>query len=64
MGIVYITGGICMRRLKIYRFCRLCCIMALVPLGAGIMVGLPGGLWGLQVLRRPDVQEAFATQKS
>jgi predicted Ser/Thr protein kinase len=61
MGIVYIAGGICMRRLKIYRFCRLCSILALVPLGAGIMLGLPGGIWGLQVLRRPDVQEAFAT---
>jgi hypothetical protein len=59
-GIVVLAGALKMRRLTDYRFCRLTAMIAMLPLGAGFPLGLPFGIWALLVLRRPDVQAAFA----
>jgi predicted Ser/Thr protein kinase len=60
VGPLCIAGGLKMRKLKNYRFCRMICILAMLPLGYGVVAGLPAGIWGLLVLRRADVQAAFA----
>jgi hypothetical protein len=59
-AIVVFAGALKMRRLIDYRFCRRSAIVAMLPLGAGFLLGLPFGIWALLVLRRPDVQAAFA----
>jgi hypothetical protein len=45
--------------LQRYPLVRLGCFAALVPWSPGFLLGLPAGLWGLAVLGRPDVRQAF-----
>jgi hypothetical protein len=59
-GIMIIWGAVKMHKLKAYRFCRMISILAMLPLGFGVVFGLPFGVWSLLVLRRPDVKAAFA----
>jgi hypothetical protein len=59
VGVIVIVGGGRTQKLRDYRFCRRCCILAMLPL-FGFVVGLPFGIWALWVLRRPDVKAAFA----
>jgi tRNA A-37 threonylcarbamoyl transferase component Bud32 len=58
-GVVVMFGGLRMRNLKNYRFCRLSAILAVLPLGFGIFLGIPGGIWALRILNKPDVKAAF-----
>jgi hypothetical protein len=60
LGIIVFAGALKMDKLRNYRQCRMACILAMMPTGAGFVFGLPFGLWGLVALRRPDVQAAFA----
>lgn len=36
------------------------CVMAMVPFSVGFLGGIPVGIWGLMVLLKDDVKEAFA----
>jgi tRNA A-37 threonylcarbamoyl transferase component Bud32 len=63
-GAVVVIGAWRMRKLKNYRFCRVACILATLPLGHGFLVGLPCGIWALRVLSRADVKAAFAANAS
>ena len=38
-------------------------VLALLPLSAGFMLGLPMGIWALFVLNRADAQQTFAVGK-
>ncbi len=64
VGVIVVAGAVKMRKLKNYRFCRMSSILAMLPLGCGFLLGLPFGVWALLVLRRPDVQAAFAVNDS
>lgn len=59
LGGIVVAGASRMRNLKNYRFCRRSCILAMLPLGIGFLLGLPFGVWGLLVLSRADVKAAF-----
>jgi serine/threonine protein kinase len=64
LGIIVIIGAWRMFKLRNYRFCRASCILAMLPLGPGFVLGLPVGIWVLWVLVRPDVKAAFAENDS
>jgi Protein kinase domain len=49
-----------MRRLQNYHLACLTSVLAMLPLGAGFLIGLPTGIWALRILSRPDVKESFA----
>jgi hypothetical protein len=60
LGAFVVAGSLQMRQLRHYGFCRVMIILAMLPLGAGFLVGLPSGVWGLFVLKRAAVKAAFA----
>jgi predicted Ser/Thr protein kinase len=63
VGVVLILGGLQMIRLRSYVWAVVACVLAVLPLSAGFMIGIPMGIWALILLYRPDVQEAFAVKK-
>ena len=62
-GILVILGAAKMLRLKSYGLAVATGILALLPCTLGFPVGLVMGIWALVVLRRPEVQAAFAAGK-
>ena len=63
VGVILIVGGWQMLRVRSYGSAVACSILALVPLSAGFMLGVPMGIWALFVLNRSDTQQAFAIAK-
>jgi serine/threonine protein kinase len=61
VGAIIMLGGWQMLKLRSYGWAVACSVLALVPLSAGFMLGVPMGIWALIVLNRSDVQQAFAT---
>jgi tRNA A-37 threonylcarbamoyl transferase component Bud32 len=64
LGVIVFAGGRQLARLKSYRFCRLAAILAMLPLGFGFLLGLPGGIWVLHVLRKREIKAAFVSKNS
>jgi hypothetical protein len=62
-GAVTVVAARKMRRLEAPELVLIGGILALVPLGPGWALGLPMGIWALLVLRKPQVQAAFAAPK-
>lgn len=55
-----ITGAFSMIRLGSYTWAFTVCILAMVPmLGPCYFLAVPFGVWGLFILKRQDVREAF-----
>lgn len=55
-----LCGGILMSQLKNYRFCRIACIIAVIPVLSPLVVfGIPFGVTGLTKLSKPDIRKAF-----
>jgi tRNA A-37 threonylcarbamoyl transferase component Bud32 len=63
VGAIIMLGGWQMLRLRSYGLVVACSILALVPLSAGFILGVPMGIWALFVLNRPETQQAFAASK-
>jgi tRNA A-37 threonylcarbamoyl transferase component Bud32 len=63
VGVVIILGGLQMIRLRSYGWAVAASALAVLPLSAGFMIGVPMGIWALIVLYRSDVQEAFVVKK-
>jgi hypothetical protein len=62
-GIVTILAARKMWRLESAEFVLIGSILAMVPVSPAWGIGLPMGLWALLVLRKPEVQAAFAAPK-
>ena len=59
--LLLISGAFSMMRQGSYLWAVTICILALIPtLGPCYFLGIPFGIWGLFVLRRPDVRNSFA----
>jgi hypothetical protein len=58
-GAVVLRGGLEMRKLRGGGWAATGSALAMVPLSAGVVVGLPVGLWAWLVLRRPEVKSEF-----
>ncbi len=63
VGVILIVGAWQMLRLRSYGWAVACSVLALVPLSAGFMLGVPMGIWALFVLNRSDTQQAFAADR-
>jgi hypothetical protein len=63
VGVILIVGAWQMLRLRSYGWAVACSVLALLPLSAGFMLGVPMGIWALFVLNRSDVQKGFAGKK-
>lgn len=54
------TGAVSMLRRSSYLWATTICVLALVPvLGPCYFFAIPFGIWGLVVLRRPEVRDSF-----
>jgi hypothetical protein len=59
-NILSLVGGVKMLSLQGYSSARTGCILAVIPcVGPCFILGLPFGIWGLVVLNKPNVREAF-----
>jgi hypothetical protein len=59
--LLLITGAFSMLRRTSYLWAVTVCVLALVPfVGPCYVFGIPFGIWGLLLLRRPEVRDSFA----
>jgi hypothetical protein len=62
-GFIYggclIAGSICMLQRRVYAMAMTGTIVAMLPCNCCCVFGLPFGIWGLVMLTKPEVQEAF-----
>jgi hypothetical protein len=57
---IILAGALRMRNLRSRGLARGACILALIPcLGPCFVLGIPFGIWGLVVLKDPQVSAAF-----
>jgi hypothetical protein len=60
LNIITLLAANKMRTLSGYGFAMAACIMALVPgVSPCCLIGIPFGIWGLVVLTKPEVKDAF-----
>jgi hypothetical protein len=58
-GVIIISAGIALQSVRGRRYAQVAAVLAMVPLSAGVVIGLPIGLWVLSLLQRRDVQDEF-----
>jgi hypothetical protein len=62
-GALMIAGARMLRQMASRESAILACICAMIPpLSPTFLIGIPIAVWGLKVLRRPEVKAAFASQ--
>lgn len=60
-SLLLVSGAICMMRRQSYMWSLSVCILALFPIAGCYVVVLPFGIWGIKILRRPDVRASFSS---
>ena len=60
MCFIALAGAIKMKRLQNHGLALTACVLALLPCNCCCILGLPFGIWGLVVLNKPEVKEAFS----
>jgi hypothetical protein len=62
-GLIYggclIAGSICMLQRRLYALAMTGTVVAMIPCNCCCLFGLPFGIWGLVILNKPEVREAF-----
>jgi hypothetical protein len=59
--LLLITGAFSMLRRSSYLWAMTVCILAMIPFfGPCYFLAIPFGIWGLLILRRPEVRDSFA----
>jgi hypothetical protein len=62
-GLLYggclIAGSICMLQRRVYALAMTATIVAMLPCNCCCVFGLPFGIWGLVILSKPEVRDAF-----
>ena len=65
IGSAIIVGILKMMKLQSYGFAMTATILAMIPcLSPCCLLGLPFGIWGIVILCKPEVKEAFARVQS
>jgi predicted Zn finger-like uncharacterized protein len=54
------AGAIKMKRLQSFGLAMTACILAMIPCNCCFILGIPFGIWGLVILNKPAVKEAFS----
>ena len=60
IGAVIVYGVMRMKELDNYKLAVLGCVLAVLPVTPGCLLGVPFGIWALITLTRRDVKKAFA----
>lgn len=60
LPVVIIIGSIKMMKLQNYGLAMTSCILGMVPLHCCCFLGLPFGIWGVVMLNKPEVKDAFS----
>jgi predicted Zn finger-like uncharacterized protein len=60
LGGVITAGAVQMKNLRSYGFAMTTCILAMIPCINCCLLGLPFGIWGLVVINKPGVKDAFS----
>jgi predicted Zn finger-like uncharacterized protein len=60
LAIIIIVGAVKMKRLEAFGLAMTACILAIVPLHCCCLLGIPFGIWGLVVINKPEVKDAFS----
>ena len=58
-GIIVTIGGICFTTLRAHGMAKTGAIFALLPCNPCCLLGLPFGIWALNVMKDRDVYDAF-----
>jgi predicted Zn finger-like uncharacterized protein len=58
-GGIVISGALKMKNLQSWGYALAACIVAMLPCNACCLLGIPFGIWGLVVICRGDVKDAF-----
>lgn len=59
LGCLVFHGAAKMKSLESYGWAMAACILAMLPCSLCCILGLPFGIWGLLVINRSDVNNAF-----
>jgi predicted Zn finger-like uncharacterized protein len=60
LPIIMLIGAIKMKGLRSYGLALTSCILGMLPIHCCCLLGLPFGIWGLVVLNKPEVKDAFS----
>jgi predicted Zn finger-like uncharacterized protein len=60
LAVLILVGALKMKSLSSYGLAMTACIVSMVPCHACCCLGLPFGIWGLVVLNKPEVKDAFS----
>jgi predicted Zn finger-like uncharacterized protein len=60
MCFIVLAGAIKMKRLQSFGLAMTACILAMIPCNCCFVLGIPFGIWGLVILNKPAVKEAFS----
>ncbi len=60
LGILILFGAVKMKQMRSYGLAMTACILAMIPCVNCCLLGLPFGIWGLVVLNKPEVKDAFS----
>lgn len=60
LPIVMLIGAIKMKNLQNYGLALTSCIVAMLPIHCCCFLGLPFGIWGVVMLNKPEVKDAFS----
>lgn len=58
-----VVGAVKMKNLSSYGLAMTACIVAMLPCSACCLLGLPFGIWGIVMLNKPEVKEAFGRNR-
>ena len=59
IAVLILVGALKMKNLSSYALAMTACIISMIPCHACCCLGLPFGIWGLVVLNKPEVKDAF-----
>jgi predicted Zn finger-like uncharacterized protein len=59
-GGIITSGAVKMKNLSSYGYAMTACIVAMLPCSLCCLLGLPFGIWGLVMLNKPEVKDAFS----
>jgi serine/threonine protein kinase len=60
IGAVIVYGVMRMKELENRKLAVIACVLAVLPITPGCVLGVPFGVWALTTLTKPEVKEAFA----
>ena len=60
LPVVMLIGAIKMKNLQNYGLAITSCIIAMLPIHCCCILGLPFGIWGVVMLNKPEVKDAFS----